>query len=108
MEMEAGTTAVALKSFTASRKILEGLAANSSDYVIQSNLGGVLNNQALAEENLGNMETAKRLLTQAIEVQRQAVQSAPDSTRCQAFLKEHEQHLLRVSSKVTMNRDQPL
>ena len=108
MEMEAGTTVVALKSFTASRKILEGLAANSSDYVIQSNLGGVLNNQALAEENLGNMETAKRLLTQAIEVQRQAVQSAPDSTRCQAFLKEHEQHLLRVSSKVTMNRDQPL
>ena len=108
MEMEVGTTVAALKSFTASRKILEGLAANSSDYVIQSNLGGVLNNQAIAEENLGNIETAKRLLTQAVEVQRQAVRLAPDSVRCQAFLKEHEQHLLRVSSKVTTNRDQTL
>ncbi len=108
MEMEAGTTVSALKSFTASRKILEGLAANSSDYAIQSNLGGVLNNQAIAEESLGNMVAAKRLLIQAVEVQRNAVQSAPDCKRCQAFLKEHEQHLLRVSSKVTINRDQPL
>lgn len=108
MEMEAGTTVSALKSFAASRKILEALAANSSDYVIQSNLGGVLNNQAIAEEKLGNMEAAKRLLIQAVEVQRLAVQSAPDSKRCQAFLKEHEQHLLRVSSKVTINRDPPL
>jgi eukaryotic-like serine/threonine-protein kinase len=108
MEMEAGTTVAALKSFTASRKILEGLAANSSDYVIQSNLGGVLNNLAIAEEYLGNIGAAKRLLIQAVEVQRHAVQSAPNSKRCQAFLKEHEQHLLRVSSKVTMNRDQPL
>ena len=108
MEMEAGTTVSALKSFAASRRILEGLAANSSDYVIQSNLGGVLNNQAIAEESLGNLDAAKRLLIQAVEVQRHAIQSAPDSKRCQAFLKEHEQHLLRVSSKVTINRDQPL
>ena len=108
MELESGATVSALKSFSVSRKLLEGLASHTSDYEIHSNLGGVLNNQAIAEEMLGDLEAAERLLIRAVEVQRQALQSAPGSKRCQAFLKEHEQHLLRVASKVTLNRDQPL
>ncbi len=101
IELETGQTRSALKAFDSSRKILERLTASTSDYSIRSNLGGVLNNQAIAQENLGNIEAAKQLLVSAVEMQRLALQSAPECKRCQAFLLEHEAHLLRVSNKVT-------
>jgi len=96
-ELELGHTDAAMKAFSSSRNILENLALNTSDYTIRSNLGGVLHNQAIAEESRGNLEAAQVLLFQAIENQKHALQMAPDCKRCQTFLSEHTSHLSQLS-----------
>ena len=98
-ELELGDTLAAMESFASSRKILEDLAINTSDYTIRSNLGGVLHNQAIGEESRGNMEAAQVLLVQAIENQKLALLMAPDCKRCQKFLAEHTSHLSQLSGK---------
>ncbi|MCY2982727.1 MAG: serine/threonine-protein kinase [Planctomycetota bacterium] len=98
-ELELGNTLAAMEAFASSRKILEDLVMNTSDYTIRSNLGGVLHNLAIAEESRGNMEVAQGLLNQAIENQKLALQMAPDCKRCQKFLAEHTSHLSQISGK---------
>jgi tetratricopeptide (TPR) repeat protein len=99
LELELGHTIAAMEAFASSRKILEDLALNTSDYTIRSNLGGVLHNQAIAEESRGNMEAAQGLLVQAIENQELALQMAPECKRSQKFLEEHTSHLSQLSGK---------
>ena len=98
-QLELGHTLAAMEAFASSRKILEDLAINTSDYTIRSNLGGVLHNQAMAEESRGNREAAHDLLVQAIENQKLALQMAPDCKRCHKFLAEHTSHLSQLSGK---------
>ena len=96
-ELESGNAQAALEAFESSQKILASLAKSTSDYTIQSNLGGVLNNLAMAHESLGHLASTRSCLVKAIEHQKLALKIAPDCKRCQEFLSEHESHLLRVT-----------
>ena len=98
-ELELGDTLAAMQAFVSSRKILEALAASTSDYAIRSNLGGILHNQAIVEERNGNLKSAQSLLDQAISQQTAALQVAPNCKRCQTFLAKHQSLLLLVSNK---------
>ncbi len=98
-ELALGDTLAAMQAFVSSRKILEALAANMSDYAIRSNLGGILHNQAIVEESNGNLESALSLINQAISQQSLALQVAPNCKRCQTFLAKHQSLLLQVSDK---------
>jgi eukaryotic-like serine/threonine-protein kinase len=104
-ELEMGSTLAAMEAFSSSRKILNELATITSDYVIRSNLGGILHNQAIVEENNGNVEAARDLLLQAIEHQKLALQAAPDCKRCQKFMKEHTSLLSQVANKIPTRID---
>ena len=107
-ELNLGNTLAATQAFASSRKILEVLVSSTTDYSIRSNLGGILNNQAIAEESQGNIEAAEKLLLKAVDNQRLALQVAPDCNRCKVFLTQHESHLLRVSSKLRSNPKESL
>ena len=104
-KLELRDSTAAAEAFASSRKILENLALRTSDYTIRSNLGGVLHNQAIVEESMGNFEAARSLLFQAIDNQKLALQVAPACKRCQKFLTEHTQHLKQLSGKAKAKTD---
>ena len=104
-ELALGANQAAQKAFSASLLILEKLAEDRSDYLATSSLGGVLNNQAMVLEKNGDLLAATQLLKRAIDLQKFALQTTPDSKRCQEFLEQHQANYIRILRNLSSSQD---
>lgn len=66
------------------------------DAETQSMLGGVVNNLGFLHQQLGDYSAARDAYDEAVRVQSQAVQYAPEVARYREYLQKHKQNLRRV------------
>jgi tetratricopeptide (TPR) repeat protein len=74
---------------TARRRLAELVADVPSDLRYRSSLAGVLNNQALGLEQTGQLAAALKHYRQAIELQREALEKAPQQAQFRDLLSKH-------------------
>lgn len=96
--LEFGKPAEAMGSFELAKKTLEQLVQDNPSFAIfQSELGGALNNFAMIHLKSSRFAEARDLLFEAIEHQKLAIATNPDSFQYRQFLRNHYTNLLEAA-----------